>query len=183
MRGTLDLVFAPTGDNGQDGDATAYRVALSTTLFQSDADVSQDPGCVGEGEAAICTFTLETTPRIDGKLEASVQGLLDETQYFLVVFAIDDEGNRGSSPSNATAWTQMVFPTVEEPALIEDIDGRGVVFAYLAPGDNELRGTDVTTEIRWGYADPATTVCLNGSVDSNTTVLPSSNPAAQQHLV
>ena len=62
-------------------------------------------------------FTLETTPRIDGKLEASIQGLLDETQYYLVVFAIDDEGNRGSSPSNATAWTQMVFPTVEEPAL------------------------------------------------------------------
>ncbi len=175
-RGQLDLVFAPTGDDGQTGEASAYRVALSTTLFQSNTEVASEPGCVGEGADAICTFALDPVLRLDGKLEATIQGLLDETRYYLIVFAIDDEGNRGSSPTNATAWTQMVAPTVEEPVVVEDVSGRGVALTYTVPGDNELTGEDVTTELRWGYADPATTVCLNGSVNATTTVLPANTP-------
>ena len=176
QRGELRLVFLPSGDDGNDGEASAYRVALSTTVFQSNADVSIEPGCIGEGDAAICTFNLDPVARQDGKLETTLKGLLDETEYFLVVFAIDDEGNRGPSPSNASSWTLDVPPTVEDPILSEDVNARGLAITYVAPGDNELSGADVTTELRWGYAPANSTDCLIGSVEANTEILPNVEP-------
>ena len=175
-RGELRLSFLTSGDDGNEGEASAYRAALSTTVFQSDAEVSIEPGCIGDGDNAICTLESRPCSRSQHALEATIQGLMDETEYYLIVFAVDDEGNRGSTPTNAIGGTLRVPPTLEEPTLVEDVDARGVAISYIAPGDNELSGDDVRTELHWGYAPEGTTVCLNGSVNANTELLPAVDP-------
>jgi ferredoxin/chitodextrinase len=139
------LSFTAVGDDQHEGVASSYTIKYQTEMIDA------------ESWDAALEFPQTIVPQAAGESESiQVTGLLEDTEYYFAVKAVDDNQNISSLSNLANITTESEADLVA-PAPITDLQATAgldqVELFWTAVGDNEQQGTALYYEIRISEAE------------------------------
>ncbi|MDD3051317.1 MAG: fibronectin type III domain-containing protein [Candidatus Cloacimonetes bacterium] len=137
---SVQLKWTAVGDDGLSGRAESYIIKYAEALIDAD-----------NWQSAI-EYQNELNPLVSGQLEFMwINGLLEGTEYFFAVKAVDDSNNL-SDISNCVNETTLISTDITPPGVIVDLQAISaeaeVILQWTAPGDDEYEGIAAGYEIR-----------------------------------
>lgn len=135
--GSVVLAFTAPGDDGAEGQATAYEVRRAQAPITADT----------WGQAVPVTSALPKPARAGSFEQLTLTNLDNETPYHFAVRALDDQGLAGPISNSASASTRAV-PPAAVLNLKATASASTVTLSFTAPGDDGNQGQAKLYDLR-----------------------------------
>jgi lysyl endopeptidase len=172
---SMRLEWTATGDDGDQGTASAYELRYDTTAISSEADFAD------------ATRALSTPPpKTAGTVQSqTVEGLAPERNYYFAIRSVDDGNN--VSPVGVTSKGRFLEDKIA-PARVRALritsvrtSDAAVTLQWVAPGDDGQQGTVSTYDLRYAQTPIQTREDFRTATAVSTMVSPV--PAQQEQSV